>query len=263
MIAKLKVLFDPILQKVRTLRKTHGEDQDAETSFDDEQTLPIDHPVKSTELATSSTLAQEEEVTEETLQKPSYIAKATSWLKPLLKRWKNKQQATDPENTDIDPTLDIQHAETVDVHLDTEGEDQVDENSPGKFTSLTNTVLGWVRRKIVWIPALTLFLLGIGTALTLLITNKMSAQEEALHYLQIQAKKLEQENQVLKNSRGKTIVTKAQPPVVVLPLPAVSRSTNETTMKENSHGGDCLLSDKTNVRESLKSCIEAFNASSN
>jgi hypothetical protein len=256
MIAKFKALITPILGKLPHLRKAQRAEEETGPG-DDKKT----HKAEDTDLALSQKIAQEEEPAEDARPNPSYVEKALGWLKLRLPQWQKKQQDHEPEMAEEDATLVIRQVQDVDVPLETE--DQLEENSSGKLADLKNRVWQKARRKIVWIPALALVLSGIGATLTVSILNKMSAQEQALHHLQIQAKKLEQENQALKDPRKKVMVTAAMPPVPELPLPAVSRPEIQTTSKGNIPRSDCVLSGKTNVRESLKSCIEAFNASSN
>jgi hypothetical protein len=134
---------------------------------------------------------------------------------------------------------------------------------------LGKRILLFFMRKTVWLPTAGILLVMLGAlASTLLTRGQHADQDQALRSLQAAKLQLEQENRKLR-AMPPIVATAAKPTAATPTTPAheatdpafdigVGAGTGTSMPAEDS--GDCLVTDKGKVGESLRRCIEAFNS---
>ena len=135
--------------------------------------------------------------------------------------------------------------------------------------ALGKRILRVAMRKTVWMPAAALLLLTLGAVASAVLMHARQAGEgSALRSLQAAKLQLEQENRQLRARPAIIPAPTAQLPApspapngdsqpgVDLAAQAANRPANTTA---GTGAGDCVVTEKEKVGESLRRCIEAFN----
>lgn len=122
-------------------------------------------------------------------------------------------------------------------------------------------------KKTVWLPAAAVLLIALGAGLsTLTMRAQQGEQDKAMRTLRAEKLQLERENQKLRAQPAiiPATVTKPAPAAAASratadPAFAVAADSGQSGSGGENGSGDCLVTDKEKVGESLRRCIEAFN----
>lgn len=150
-----------------------------------------------------------------------------------------------------------------------------DEETPPR-PPLAKRILAVLLKKSVWMPSTALLLVAVSTISSITyMRSQQSQQEQALKKLQAAKFQLERENQKLRKKKnlppapeGKdahektTVAANTEEPIPSASETTVDAGARPKASGAASAGGDCLVGDKADVGESLRRCIEGFNAAS-
>ncbi|MBI5750809.1 MAG: hypothetical protein HZA59_01510 [Hydrogenophilales bacterium] len=191
--------------------------------------------------------SEEAEVTE---PKPGFFARLKGWLS-----FRRKPAETEAD----DKTLVIDKAKTGSETTAAEGEEEAPQ--PGRLKRLMIRL----RSKMVWIPALSLAVVGLVSWVVVVMLHATHEKERLQAELKA-AKKMLEQKQVA------AVVRPAPPP----PQPAAPAKPEKkidpafeivghipAPQPEEESGinaSDCVVKDKASVSENLKRCIEGFNS---
>lgn len=245
-------------------RKRHAIAEDAAVADELAQTVP-DMPPPSEPLPPADATATPPEPGDDTTNdKPGLAAQLAARLS-VLAFWRRKAATGDdaPEQA-ADKMVDSGNAPA-------KPDATVDDEEAAPRPPIAKRVLAFMLKKSVWMPAAAVLLvtLSAGAAITFMHAQQHS-QEKALQTLQAAKLKLERENKQLRTQQAiirapsdkktgeeKLAATHAAEASERDPDPAFDAAGK--TSPSHADGGDCVVTDKSNVAESLKSCIAAFN----
>jgi hypothetical protein len=145
-----------------------------------------------------------------------------------------------------------------------------DEEAPSR-PPLAKRALTFLMKKKVWMPATAVLLVALtATGSISYMQAQRSSQDKALQQLQMAKLQLEEENKKLRaqptmipapnkpNSRPEAAAKPSVDPAFDIPQSEQSLKASAAA-REN---GDCVVTDKETVGQSLKRCIESFNQAS-
>lgn len=196
-----------------------------------------------------SALNPAEAAAEEAPPKRALLAR----LKSLFRR----QAATDvlEADADVPPADGRQNRETAPTR-----ERDADSDELPAQPSRIRRALAMLSRKWVWIPAMSLVLLGMMGAMLILLLQSAQEKERLQTELLATQQQLDQvggaKKAVPKNDVAKTDATDPMGEPTVASLGA-----GEALRQPDFDAGDCVVSDKESVSQNLMHCIEAFNRS--
>lgn len=177
------------------------------------------------------------------------------FLSRLKRMLSFRRKPAEMETEAVDKTQRIEKTET---RSDTTGENQEEAPPPSRLKRL----LLRLRRKWVWIPALSLTVVGIASWLGIIMMNTVHEKER------LQAE-LKAAKKMLAKKAVTAVVAPAPPPV---PTPAKPEKKTDPAFEIVGHipvpqsednleigASDCIVKDKQSVSENLKHCITSFN----
>lgn len=187
-----------------------------------------------------------------TASKPGLAARVLG----RLALWRRKGEASEAAEAEADAQ------QTLPASVST---DEASEAPPRR--PLGKRILLVLIKKTVWVPAAAVLLVALGALSSVLFMRAQQAeQDKALRALQAAKLKLERENRTLRAQPATTAATVATSPSATPAAPhkddpafdiAVQPGRDSAGAADES--GDCIVSDKEKVGESLRRCIETFN----
>lgn len=142
---------------------------------------------------------------------------------------------------------------------DENAEDQTDaENVP--TIGLFKRLLAKLSSKWVWIPAVSVLLLSLISALIFIVLHHTVQEKEKLQ-AQLQETQKQLKSQLKKQAalvKQSTAVEVASKQPAQLAAATIGQANPES--KPGINPGDCLVTDKESVTKNLKNCIDSFNS---